>query len=338
MAKRNRKSKSLKTNVNGKNRGNPPLPSVSLPGRSSLVEAVPAHGPVGGNGSSTLLNESAVPRASLARPAETQTGANGRRPPSLNALKHGLRARTLLLSEEEAPLFEALREALLKEWAPQSNAERLLVIKMAEAAWRLRRIAPIEAQLFESLRDPEAPGGGYARAFLSANGSSALMKLMRYETALEREFHRALRALLLLQKCRGAYVPDESWRQSTDAEDEARARILDQIWHPEVGQAEALPSDPAVGDNAADPASSPGHDHETERSQASEGQAHSSASRTSGSTSKSREPGWAGLPFMQAMDLLEAELKSEKFPNGAAAAAMIRGMGRGNGGMGCAAP
>jgi hypothetical protein len=123
--------------------------------------------------------------------------------PGGNALKHGLRARTVLLRGEEGEAYCALRDALFEQWSPRGEAEGLLVQRMAECAWRLMRCAEIEAELLETLRDPERERGGLAGAFLrhayEPGGHDPLARLVRYETAIERSFYRAARLLSLLR-------------------------------------------------------------------------------------------------------------------------------------------
>jgi hypothetical protein len=112
----------------------------------------------------------------------------------------------------------------------------MLVHRMAGAAWRLLRVPEMEAELLETLRDPEAPGGGLARAFLGPGAeSAALARLTRYETALERSYLRSLRTLNLLRLARGVTGgPDVAGR---DAAPEATATV----WGETARPAKALP-------------------------------------------------------------------------------------------------
>ena len=161
---------------------------------------------------------------------------------SMNALKHGLRARTVLLPEEDPEEFRALRESLHEEWRPRSTTERILVNQMAESTWRMLRFAPVEAELLESLRDDEVPGGGLSAAFAGAmrEGNQAMARLSRYETAIQRSFQRAMRMLTDLQKARSAPVPDESWLEDGGVGAEAR-EPLNGLWHRDPAPAAAVP-------------------------------------------------------------------------------------------------
>jgi len=115
---------------------------------------------------------------------------------------HRLTARTVLPGEEED--YRALREALSAEWAPRGETETILVRRMTDCAWRLLRCGAIEAELLETLRAGEAygagPESGLALGFIAEDAEGgALERLARYETALDRAYHRALRTLHLLQ-------------------------------------------------------------------------------------------------------------------------------------------
>ena len=77
---------------------------------------------------------------------------------SLNACKHGLTARTVVINEEDPAQFDALRQAFEEEFEPRSIMERELVERLAGIVWRLRRMPKFEAALLGSgaLRPPIA--------------------------------------------------------------------------------------------------------------------------------------------------------------------------------------
>jgi len=138
---------------------------------------------------------------------EVREGAAGRREPRFNALRHGLTARAILLREEEVEDFEGLRTDLFLQWRPAGETECAQVYDMVDAQWRLMRCSPTEAELLETLRDPDAPVGGLAAAFLGGRegGVDDLLKLARYRRTIERNFDRALHNLLLLHRARGVW-------------------------------------------------------------------------------------------------------------------------------------
>jgi len=65
----------------------------------------------------------------------------------LNAVKHGLTAKTVVLPHEDLDEFEAFREAMLIDAAPQGAFEEMLVEKISADVWRLRRVPVLEAAL-----------------------------------------------------------------------------------------------------------------------------------------------------------------------------------------------
>ena len=71
----------------------------------------------------------------------------GKAASSANALRHGLTARQIVLSGENPAEFETLREDLAREIAPITAMEVLLVDRLAQLFWRLRRVPTFEAAL-----------------------------------------------------------------------------------------------------------------------------------------------------------------------------------------------
>ena len=71
----------------------------------------------------------------------------------MNACKHGLTARTVVIGKEDPVEFDALRQALEEEFEPRSMMERELVERLAGIVWRLRRMPQFEAALIEARCD-----------------------------------------------------------------------------------------------------------------------------------------------------------------------------------------
>lgn len=85
------------------------------------------------------------------RNALRSTGPNtpeGKEHAKLNALRHGLRAETLVLPDEDPAEFERFQQALIAELAPAGELEAVLVERIVVLAWRLRRVGRIEARVF----------------------------------------------------------------------------------------------------------------------------------------------------------------------------------------------
>jgi len=125
-----------------------------------------------------------------------------------NAVKHGLLSREVLLPEENRAAFRALATGLWEYLQPVGTLECLLADRVVAAAWRLRRVHVIEADLFDRFSrftGPQSLGTVFAQ---SSEDEGAFLKLSRYEAAIERGFFRALHELERLQAHRlGADVP-----------------------------------------------------------------------------------------------------------------------------------
>ena len=81
------------------------------------------------------------------------TGPNppeGKATVSMNALRHGMRASTLVLPQEDLGSFQHLCDLLDAEWQPQTPSERFYCEQMAICQWKLIRIEGVEAGAYRS--------------------------------------------------------------------------------------------------------------------------------------------------------------------------------------------
>jgi len=67
-----------------------------------------------------------------------------------NALTWSLRARSLILPDEDAADYQQLWNDLDEDWQPQNHTERLYLDQMANAQWRLTRMAASESRAYET--------------------------------------------------------------------------------------------------------------------------------------------------------------------------------------------
>src|SRR5580704_16653711 len=81
---------------------------------------------------------------------------SGKQRSSLNALRHGLTARTALLPTEDADAYQRHIQQFLDEYAPATPTETQLAHEIANTAWRLNRIPLIEAELLVQDPDPQS--------------------------------------------------------------------------------------------------------------------------------------------------------------------------------------
>jgi len=119
--------------------------------------------------------------------------------------RHGLLSRAVVVTGESNERFAALLAALRDEFKPQTFLENSLVETMAVARWRLFRLWGVESTtISEEMRKHEGDPASSnlppaARAALAIRSLSDKVdfvnKMARYETALDREFGRALKQL-----------------------------------------------------------------------------------------------------------------------------------------------
>jgi hypothetical protein len=126
----------------------------------------------------------------------------------MNAVKHGLTAKTIVIGDEDPAQFELLRKALEERFKPHSVMERELSERLAGIAWRLRRIPAFEAAILDTLcaevdyfavsSTQDAPI--MARALiLDSRENDALGKLTRHEAALMNQLTKTLQMLEFIQ-------------------------------------------------------------------------------------------------------------------------------------------
>jgi hypothetical protein len=82
---------------------------------------------------------------------------SGRKRSSMNALKHGLTARTVILDNEDKDEYKAFLDAYLRDLNPAGAVEMDLVVEMVNAKWRQRRLCLIEAELFDDEIETQKP-------------------------------------------------------------------------------------------------------------------------------------------------------------------------------------
>jgi len=107
----------------------------------------------------------------------------------MNSLKHGLRARKVVLPGENRQEFEQLCDDLEAEWQPRTCGEQFYVEQMAISQWKLARMEAGEADIFSE------PASAKVQIPL-------LDRLWQAQCRLERSYARAQRELERLQIAR----------------------------------------------------------------------------------------------------------------------------------------
>src|SRR6185503_7855122 len=133
---------------------------------------------------------------------------------SMNALKHGLLARRVVVGDEDRSVYVELRGALQRDLQPVGVLEALLVERVALQLWRLRRAAQAEGEIVEiavsniglvdRVRGIAAPV--HSRTITDARTDLVL----RYEVAAERLLARTLDELERLQARRTPNASDKA--------------------------------------------------------------------------------------------------------------------------------
>jgi hypothetical protein len=122
---------------------------------------------------------------------------------SRNALRHGLLADIVVLSNEDAKTFEGVFHMLIERFSPVDDVELSAIEEMASAHWRLRRVMSMERAILEAaiLKTPdEGAAEQLAAGFSDPATQTTLTLLQRYEARFQNMYNRALRSLALLRK------------------------------------------------------------------------------------------------------------------------------------------
>jgi hypothetical protein len=137
---------------------------------------------------------------------------------SQNALKHGLLARDAVLPGEDPAEFDAQLAALEDALHPEDALEQELVRQIADAQWRMQRLARLETAYLNAALDNqrEIKAGPHPRPrhysdkentlmlgySLMAGASNRLAQLARYDAHLSRRFERALQQIARTREAR----------------------------------------------------------------------------------------------------------------------------------------
>lgn len=133
----------------------------------------------------------------------------------MNALKHGLLSKEVLLKDEDLKQLEELRDGINDFFHPVGRMEEILVDRIISNIWRLRRTLQVEngtIQYFSSYEDmfPNLGGSGdeEAKKLKEMLDNNAIERVIRYENSIERSLFKALHELERLQARRnGKDVP-----------------------------------------------------------------------------------------------------------------------------------
>ena len=126
----------------------------------------------------------------------------GKKQSSLNALRHGLTGQIVVMPTEDLQAYQSHLNSFTDEYYPQGATESHLVQALADASWRLNRVAALETNLLSlaAVGDPLVDALAIAASLESQ--SKALANLSMHSQRLSRQFERTVAQLRDLQKTR----------------------------------------------------------------------------------------------------------------------------------------
>jgi len=121
----------------------------------------------------------------------------GKQRSALNALTHGLTARTAVLASEDPAAYEQHHQQFLDEHRPATPTETQLVRELADTAWRMNRIPLLEADVLSRAQSP-APSPE-PPSFDLVDAHRLLTSLSVHGQRLSRQFQKTLNQLREIQ-------------------------------------------------------------------------------------------------------------------------------------------
>jgi hypothetical protein len=127
---------------------------------------------------------------------------------AMNALRHGLTARIVVLPTEDMDAYKSFAKEIVDSLDAQTPVERQFAQTVADNQWRINRIRSIEDGMlgmghFEAAADFDCPSAEIHSAMTAArafrNDSKSFVNLSIYEQRLHRSMKESLRQLKELQ-------------------------------------------------------------------------------------------------------------------------------------------
>jgi len=164
------------------------------------------------------------------RNAKKSTGPTseaGKAASSMNNLRHGLRASTLILPHEKQEDFDEILAAIQQEYQPQSDSEHFLVKQAATARWNLLRAAAYEAGCNEKNPDIEACCALFSRMTLVTG---------RLQRSYLKFYHELQRIKAARAKPQPQPDDSEEFEESEESQDEVPDTGINLFWvNPRTG-------------------------------------------------------------------------------------------------------
>ena len=166
--------------------------------------------------------------ATISQPEAAQPGKSkstgprteeGKKRSSINALRHGLTGRTVVMPYEDMEAYHRFCEELLTDLAPETPVERQYAQTFCDTQWRLNRMRSIEDAMlslghFEEAGniDTEHPQvhAALTAARVFRDDSQSFVNISLYEQRLQRTLEKSLKQLQTLQAERKARAAAEA--------------------------------------------------------------------------------------------------------------------------------
>ncbi|HTB10740.1 MAG TPA: hypothetical protein VK752_04180 [Bryobacteraceae bacterium] len=155
-------------------------------------------------------NRTEINRANSQHSTGPKTDA-GKQRSSLNALRHGLTGQTVVMPAEDLQAYQLHLNSFADEYHPQGATEANLVQALADASWRLNRVAAMETNLLTLgiasgispiTNAPTQVRDAFSIVAALESQSKALANLSMHSQRLSRQFERTVIQLRALQETR----------------------------------------------------------------------------------------------------------------------------------------
>ncbi len=135
---------------------------------------------------------------------------SGKHRSSLNALRHGLTGQIVVMPSEDLHAYELHLKSFTDEYRPVGATEAHLVQALADASWRLNRVAALETNVLtlglggqpQFADAPQQVQAAMAVASALESQSKALANLSMHSQRLSRQFEKTVVQLRELQQIR----------------------------------------------------------------------------------------------------------------------------------------
>jgi len=122
----------------------------------------------------------------------------GKAKSKMNALKHGLTAKELILPGENEKQFKELRKALKREYKPETATQQVCFRQVVQSAWCLLRAAKADPFIIkgvlqeQGVKKNEVTEDAICGALVRSITDGKLTNLARYQTSLTNAFYKAV--------------------------------------------------------------------------------------------------------------------------------------------------